>query len=97
MTFDFPQPILLSHITVVTPGNQGGPSSYEIHVQHALAGGFVVVGEGQLADVAGTQTMEVVTSAKTLPVVKVKCVFVADGPFFVHDMKVHGKPFKPES
>ena len=97
VTFDFPQPILLSHITVATPGNQGGPSSYEIHVQHALAGGFVVVGEGQLADVAGTQTMEVVTSAKTLPVVKVKCVFVADGPFFVHDMKVHGKPFKPES
>jgi hypothetical protein len=99
VSFDFPQPILLSHITVATPGSQGGPSQYEIHAQHQLASGFVVVGDGELADVDGVQTMNIIASAKSLPIVKVKCVFlVEDGQraFFVHDMKVHGKPFKQD-
>ncbi|KAH9599481.1 hypothetical protein LSM04_003513 [Trypanosoma melophagium] len=95
--FDFPKPISLSHITVSTPGNGGGPASYEVGVKHAHGTDFMTAGGGELRDIAGVQTMAVLVSARLFPVDRVRCVFAGGGAdmpgFRVRDLKIHGKPF----
>ncbi|ESL05170.1 hypothetical protein TRSC58_07204 [Trypanosoma rangeli SC58] len=96
VVFEFPDPISLSCITVVTPGDGTGATSYEVEVKHAHGMGFLSVGSGELRDVKGVQTMNVLANVRLFPIDKVRCVFggMAASGFRVKDLKVHGKPFK---
>ncbi|RNF23301.1 putative ras-related GTP-binding protein [Trypanosoma conorhini] len=96
VVFEFPEPISLDCLTVRTPGDGTGPTSYEVEVKHAHGADFLSVGSGELQDVRGVQTMNVLGNARLLPIDKVRCVFggVAASGFRVKDLKVHGKPFK---
>ncbi|RNF12677.1 putative ras-related GTP-binding protein [Trypanosoma rangeli] len=96
VVFEFPNPISLSCITVVTPGDGMGATSYEVEVKHAHGTGFLSVGSGELRDMKGVQTMNVLANTRLFPIDKVRCVFggmTASG-FRVKDLKVHGKSFK---
>ncbi|RNF20386.1 putative ras-related GTP-binding protein [Trypanosoma cruzi] len=94
VVFDFPEPISLSYISVMTPGEGAGPKSYEVEVKHAYGTDFLSVGSGELKDIKGVQKLEVIENACLFPIDKVRCVFdgTASG-FCVKDLKVHGKPF----
>eukprot|EP00759_Apiculatamorpha_spiralis_P021081 PhF_6_TR26157/c1_g1_i2/m.37093 len=101
--FEFESPIQLSHVTVTTPGYGKGPSSYEIQVMPHDESRYITVGVGSLEDLDGLQKMVIPASSSQYVgnVARVRCLFMSDfnsqNTFQICDMKVHGRPKKPQS